>query len=233
MSNARALLLLPFAGVMLALAALETPLEVVLQFLGLGDDARRVAPIVATGLATGAFLVFVVVWFVMMGNYRRAERVGPYVEALRPFAAEFGRGVLETKNGVELHLQRESQRVVVRVDVGDGGRVSVESPPPARQQLAWVREGAPPPEAARQWREVDRAARWQLRAELPAMARPLLADPALMDVVNRYFDLPEGASVTHTISGMRVDGALPPPERADALVRLGTEIAFRLRRVNG
>ncbi len=233
MSNSRALLLLPLAAAMLGLSALDAPIVAAIGVLGLAERAERVAPVVAAGLAAGGFVVLVGVLVTFVGNTSRTERLRPYREALRPFAAEFGRGVGETPDGLEIRVQRDGQWVEVQLDARPGGRLVVRSAPPARQALAWVGAAGPAPAAAANWREVERSPTWQMRAELPAMARPLLADGALMEVVGRFFARKEAGSVTHTLAGMVIDGAVPSAQDVDGQVRACAEIAFRLRRVNG
>lgn len=232
--NPRALVLLPLAAAMVALAAVTPVLETTLRLLGVGDEALpQVTPWAAAALAGCGFVLLVIALVGMATTATRRELFGPYTSALKPFAAEFGRGVAETPEGLKFELTRDGQRVEVRLDPRGGGGCTVTSPAPARQSLAWLSPGAPKDTPAAAWREVERTEGWQMRAELPAMARPLLADPALMEVIGRFFQSAEAQGVVHTLSGMVVQSRLPAVDDADALVRLSVEIAFRLRRVNG
>ena len=163
----------------------------------------------------------------------RDQRRAPYVAALKPFAAEFGRGVREAGESLEFEALRDGQRVEVSLDLRPGGGIAVRSSPPARQSLSWFRPPAAAPSRAAGWREVERTERWQLRAELPAMARPLLADTGLMEVVHAFFTSHRGTAVTHTVSGMEIDAELSPADAVGAQVRVCVEMAFRLRRLNG
>jgi hypothetical protein len=160
-------------------------------------------------------------------------RSQPYYDALRPFAAEYGRGVIQGPDGVEVSLQRGGQVVDVRVGLGPGGAMTIVSPSPARQTLAWSRLTAPPLGPPAAWREVGTGAGWQLRAELPAMARPLLVDPELGPLVTRFFGFPEARQIVHEVGGIAITAAVPTPEAIQEQARLAVELAFSLRRVNG
>lgn len=234
MSNTRALMLLPLAACMLALAALEEPLVEAVGTVGVDKDAVALAaPILSAILAGGGFVLLMVAIVSYMINLGREQRWRPYVVALKPLAGEFGRGVKESSRGIEFEIHRDGQRVELFVDPRDGGGILVRSPAPARQSLAWFRASASPPAPAKAWREVEHNLRWQLRAELPAMARPLLADAGLTTPVERFFEQPQGMSVLHTVSGIVIEGALVPAEAIDVQARLCCDIAFRLRRING
>lgn len=233
MSNARAFLLLPVAVGLLVAAAFEA---VALGLLGLvgvpPETALPLLPPLSAALAGTSFLLLVAVLVTIVRNQAAAERARPYRAALRSFAAEFGQGVFDSRQGVAIDVQRDGQRVEVRVDP-HGGFIEVRSPPPARQSLSWTARDAETPPPARGWREVEHGEGWRMHAELPVMARPLLADGALMDVVGRFFERKEARTIVHTLGGMTVLSVLPVADQVDGLVRLSTEIAFRLRRVNG
>jgi hypothetical protein len=234
MPTSRSIVLLPVAAAMLAVAAAGRPVVVGLVALGLEPDAAaRLFPVVSAVLAGVGFVGLVVLLVDIVRNQTRAERFAPYRDALRSFAAEFGRGVSETPEGLAIYLQRDGQKVEVNVDPRPDGKVVVTSVPPARQALAWAALSAPLVPPASTGRVVERGLGWFMRAELPAMARPLLADAPLMEVVSRFFGRPGAGSIVHTLGGMRIEGDVPSPSDVDALVRLCVEIAFRLRRVNG
>jgi hypothetical protein len=234
MSNTRALLLLPLAAGMLALAALEESIIKLMGSMGVDSDAvALVGPWLSAVLAGVGFVLLLVSLVAYMGNLSREQQWRPYMLQLKPLAAEFGRGVKESKRGIEFEIQRDGQRVELLVDPRSGGGILVRSPPPARQSLAWFRASAPPPSPSQGWREVERNIRWQLRAELPAMARPLLADTTLIGPVERFFEASRGVSVTHAVTGIVIEGELVPDDAIGDQARLCIEIAFRLRRLNG
>ena len=157
----------------------------------------------------------------------------PYSAALRSFAAEFGRAVTRAEDHLRLDIQRETQRVVVVLELAEGGRLRVESPSPARQALGWVRHGAPRPDAAASWKVVESIDGVDFLAELPAMARPLLSDAPSVAVVRRLFEYKEVQSAVHGLGGILVVSGVPPVESAQGVVRQAVEVAFRLRKVNG
>lgn len=234
MTNTRALLLLLVGALSLALATVDD--LVIGALVAAGFEADAVAPLtiwLSPALAAGGFVLVLVGLVAWLGSTAAENRLRPYARALTPLAAEFGRAVRQSGDLLELELLREGQRVEIQLDPRAGGGVRVRSSPPSRQSLRWLRPDAEPKGVAAAWREVERGPHWQLRAELPAMARPLLADPALMQVVDRFFAASHGLSIAHTVSGMVIDASLVTPEEVDAQVRLGVEIAFRLRRVNG
>jgi hypothetical protein len=234
MSNrAPATLLLSAGAIMLAVAGLGDRL---LSALGLfsGDaGGERIGATATALLAGGGFLVLVLGLVVMYRSHLRVERAAPYVLALRPFAAEFGRGVEQDGDALWVEAQRDAVRIRIALDARPGGRVEVRSVAPARQSLAWVRRGGAPEGDAAAWREAEVSLHWQMRAELPAMARPLLEDRALMNEIDRFFADPHGESVVHSIAGLVIRAATPPAAQAADFTRLCAEIAFRLRRING
>ncbi|MDP2305290.1 MAG: hypothetical protein Q8P18_04605 [Pseudomonadota bacterium] len=233
MSNARALLLLPLAACMLALAAVGELLVDAMGVVGFdGDVIEQVAPWLSAVFAGGGFVLLVVALGALMSNVGREQRWRPYLVALKPLAGEFGRGLEESARGIEFEIQRDGQRLEILVDPRSGGGILVSSRAPARQPLAWLRASAPPLPAP-SWRDVERTLRWQLCAELPVMARPLLADSGLMGPIERFFEHSEGVSVMHTVSGIVIESGLVPAETIVDQVRLSIEIAFRLRRLNG
>lgn len=228
------MLLLPLGAGMLTLAAVDDLLMAGAVAAGVEQDLLApILPWFTVSFAGGGFILLLAGLASLLRSTNREQQWRPYVSALKPLAAEFGRGVVESANGIEIQLQRDGQRVDVHLDPRPGGRLVVQSAAPARQALTWFRRPAKPAAEVGAWREVERTERWEMRAQLPAMARPLLADPALMDVVQRFFELREGTSVTHTVAGMVIEAALVSPESVDAQARLCLEIAFRLRRVNG
>lgn len=233
MSTTRAFLLLPLSLGFLGAAAFQAVPVALLTAVGVeAEAARAAAPLVTAGLAAVGFVLLVLALVAAVGTHTRTERAQPYREALRSFAAEFGRAVDFEAGVVGVDIQRDGQRVEVRIDPALG-LITVRSPPPARQLLAWTAANAETPAPARGWREVERVEAWRMHAELPVMARPLLADAKLMEVVGLFFQRREARSITHTLAGMVVEAALPGPRDADAVVRVATEITFRLRRVNG
>jgi hypothetical protein len=233
MPTVRAAPLMSISLVLLAAAAFPEVPAAIFAAAGVEEaSARAAGPFVTAGLAAVGFLLIAVATVAVLRRQRSAARARPYLEALRSFATELGRPVTHADGVVGVDLQRDGQRVEVRIDPAVG-RVTLRGSLPARQSLAWTAMGAEAPAAARDWRPVEGAGPFRHYAELPLMARPLLADPALTEAVDLYFRLPEARSVTHTLAGMVIEAALPAPEDTSALVRAATEVAFRLRRVNG
>ncbi len=233
MTNTRALLLFLAGAVLIALGAIDHLLIEGLVAAGVEVDPVAPLPWLAPALATSGFVLLLLGLGAYLQVSAKERRIGPYREALTPVAAEFGRGIVESDGYIELEVHRDGQRVELRLDPRPGGGLRVRSTPPSRQALGWLRPGAVPRGPGKEWREVERTPHWQLHAELPAMARPLLSDPVLMQVVDPFFEDAQGLAVAHTVAGMAIDATLVPPEAVAAQARLGVEIAFRLRRVNG
>jgi len=234
MSQARASLLISSAVGALLLAALDGHLIALLAAAGVDSDALdMLSPWLAIGLAGLAMMLTVAAIVSFLSTSARERRRAPYVAALKPFAAEFGRGVREAGDFLEFEALRDGQRVEITADLRPGGALSMRSASPARQSLSWFRPPAGAPPRAAEWREVERTERWQLRAELPAMARPLLSDTGLMEVVHAFFTAHRGTAVTHTVTGMAIDAELAPVDAVVAQARVCVEMAVRLRRLNG
>ena len=234
MSGTRALVLLVVAAGMLALAAMDGVIAQILVAVGLPSGAaERLDPILATSFAAGGFVLIVVALFRTFRHDARQALVGPYAEALKPFAAEFGRGVVEAGQGVQVHLVRDGQVVEIVLTLTQPGRIDLRSAVPARQSLAWCRADDPPPVVAARWRDVERRPTWRMCAELPAMARPLLTDMQLSTAVDRVFGAPWTHSVSHVLTGISVEAELPPLEDLVPYLRACADLTFRLRRVNG
>jgi hypothetical protein len=112
-------------------------------------------------------------------------------------------------------------------------RMILRSAVPARQSLLWMRPGGQPTVTGGVWRRAGGADRWELFAELPAMARPLLADPSSGALINPFFSSDGERRITHVLGGVVIESEVAGVEAADAEVRRAVEIAFWLRRVNG
>lgn len=234
MASFRPLLAVALGLGLLTMAAWGGPVELLLTSFGVEPDAvALVSPTVAVVLGAGGFVLFAIGLVQTFQSTVRGAAAEPYVAALRPFAAEFGRGV--TREGPRLHLelQRDTQRLAITVDLGPAASVAIESPSPARQALGWVRHGAPRPAAAANWRVVEGSDGVDFVAELPVMARPVMADAPTVACVRRLFEYPEAVSIVHGLGGIRVEATLPPAERVSGVVRQAVEVAFRLRQVNG
>lgn len=234
MSSIRPALAVSLALGLLTMAGWGTPVSVLLDSLGVPEETAELArPLVSIGAGAIGLGLLVVGLLQLFRTSVHVAAGEPYAAALRSFAAEFGRAVTRADDHLRLDLQRETQRVVVVLELAAPGRIRVESPIPARQALGWVRQGSARPEGALSWKPVEAIDGVEFLAELPAMARPMLSDAPTVAVVRRLFEYADVEHACHGLGGIVVTGRLPPVEQAQGLVRQAVEVAFRLRRVNG
>lgn len=234
MRNTGPLKLVAAASVMLAVAAPQWVLPAV--FTAIGLDGRRselLTAWLAPALAGVGFLLLSVglVWWVR--TRAREEAWSPYLAALSGIANEHGRGVAEdAKRGLTFAAVREGQTIDVAFHP-TAQQLTVRSRVTARQPLAWIRTNAPKTVRGDELREVGTGRGWEMRAELPALARALLEDPALAEDVSRFFDRPGAVAIMHDRSGIEIVCRAGTADELSALVRAAIEVTFRIRRVNG
>lgn len=160
-------------------------------------------------------------------------RVEPWRQALIPLAHEYGR-VVETdpQEGMGFASQVDGIRTEVVVQPRNG-MVSIWVKAPGRQMLMAVprsRDGAMVEDV--EWRLAGERGTWVLRAELPAVARPLLKDRFMVDSMDRLMGLPWAQAVRHDHKGIEVLMDLPPPDELADSVRRGLAVCRVLRSIN-
>jgi hypothetical protein len=194
------------------------------------EQVAQNAPVVSTAAALTGFGMLVVGTVIMFGSSRQEEAVEPYRKGLQRLATEHGQA-LESGEGLAFVALREGQPIVVELRPGRNASLTVRSPVKGRQALAFVRpEDAPPDSRALR---VGAGAGWELRAELPAIARALMNDPALVAMMDRMFNADALVGVIHDVDGVEVTFTVPSPPDVERRARDGIEIASYLRRVNG
>ncbi|MFZ5478501.1 MAG: hypothetical protein ACOZNI_17155 [Myxococcota bacterium] len=204
--------------------------------LRLGLDERRAelyGAWAATGCAALGFVLLVAGLFQYFTSRQTDEFFHPYREALTGLAAEYGQGIdSDPSRGLLFSAIRDGQRIDVCVSPRRS-ELWVTSPVVARQPLAWVRSDAPQAAPWREFKIVGSGRLWDLRAELPALARALLEDASLTDVIDAFFGTPEGDQILHRREGLELHARLAPPARLEKQVRNALDIAYRVRRANG
>ncbi|MCP4807497.1 MAG: hypothetical protein GY913_19880 [Proteobacteria bacterium] len=224
-------------GVLLLLAAAYAE-GVVQMLVGLGApiEDSPMAAFVTLGVTASLGITCTVMSAVRFyqGVTDRSALYEPYIDPLSRLAAESGcRIELHPRDGVGYASNAEGVRMEVLVQPADHGFVSLWLEAPARQRLLFVpihAEGAQSDDA--DWRVVGRRGGWVLRAALPSVARPMLADGPLVDDVNRVMEAPEVMAVRHDERGIEVMAELVSPDRLHAMMRDCLTLARRLRRIN-
>lgn len=231
MRNPLALSLL-FVG-LLVLGAAVPPGFVPGVLIAIGFDVGvvdRSGPIVGMATAVTGFGMMVLGLVLAFGSARQEEAVGPYRRGLERLAGEHGQA-LDVGSGLSFLALRDGQPIVVEVRPGREAALTVRSPVKGRQALAFVRpEDAPVDSRALR---VGGGTGWELRAELPAIARALMNDPNLVAMMDRVFGSSSLAGVVHDVDGVEVTFVVNDPADVERRAREGIEIASYLRRVNG
>lgn len=235
MRTTGALYLLLAAVLLLGLAVVDGLWPALLGALGARPNEAVVwSAWTSSGLA---FLGFVLLLFGLVALVRahtREEAWRPYIAALAPLAAEYGQAVRQVgRRDLSFPARRDGTSLEIEVSPREGlVRVTCDSAP--RQPLAWVPRGASTESPVKDWPVVGSGKSWDLRAEIPAMARPILEDAGLQDVMDRFFAREEAIAVLHLRGmGIEVRAALGAPARLERQVRETMDIAFRIRRING
>lgn len=197
-------------------------------------DAQVWGAYVSTGLAAVGFVTLLVGLVAMVRVRAREEAWQPFVVALAPLAAEFGQGLdYRPGQGLCFTVRREGHALEVAVAPAEK-ILSVTSATPPRQPLAWLPRDAITEPPVKDWALVGAGRAWELRAELPATARPLLEDASLRDLMERFFSRAEALAVLHLRNqGVEVRAGIVAPERLERLIREALDVAWRVRRVNG
>lgn len=231
MRNPLALSLL-FVG-LLVLGAAVPPAFVPGVLTAIGIDPAvvdRSGPIVGMATAFTGFGMMVLGLVLAFGSARQEEAVEPYRRGLQRLATEHGQA-LDVGSGLSFVALREGQPIAVELRPGREAGLSVRSPVKGRQALAFVRpEDAPSDSRALR---VGGGTGWELRAELPAIARALMNDPSLVAMMDRMFNAPALVGVIHDVDGIEVTFTIPDAGEVERRARDGIEIASYLRRVNG
>lgn len=199
-----------------------------------GVPRRRAEPMlipltVSTGVV-GITMVLAGMW--LLFSHSQAEATfGPYQQALTRLAAEHGQApavnpagqlVFRGQNdGVPFHfvLDPRSGMVVVRVEQAGRLTLAVMRPEYAPEAGAGLRVG--------------HGSGWELRAELPSLARRLLEDAGLVGVLDRFFAHEHAVGAVHDARGLEVTLGLPEPASVERAGRAGILMATALAQVNG
>lgn len=162
-----------------------------------------------------------------------AERWGPYITSLERLAAEHGQKIdVDKKNGIEFLAVRDGQRILVRIKPEPEHSLLIRGVIAGRQTLTFIR----PDRAATQDPHslvVGGGKGWQLRADLPAIARVLLNDVVMISMMDRFFAHTETLGIRHDAAGIEVVSDLPSPDQVERRTRQAIDIVSYLRRVNG
>lgn len=219
-------------GLLVLVAALPDEVVVgVLHLVGLPEDqVLATAPIVKVATAVTGFGMLVVGLVLAFGSRQTEEAVEPYRRGLQRLATEHGQA-LDVGQGLSFVALRDGVPIAVEVHAGRSPSLTVRSAVKGRQALAFVRpEDAPQDSKALR---VGGGAGWELRAELPAIARALMNDPSLLALMDRIFSVETLVGVIHDVDGVEVTYQLPDPNDVERRARDGIEVASYLRRVNG
>lgn len=225
-------------GVLMLLAAVYSDAAVeMLASLGLEvrdrEQAELVARLVCGALGASCSVASAVRFY--QGVTDRTGLYEPYAIELGRVAGEFGRTIeAHPRDGLGFASGAEGVRVEVLVQPVEPGFVTVWMGVPARQRLMFLpayADGADVDDA--DWRLVGRKGGWVLRAPMPSVARPLLADGGLLDDMTTLMEHPEVRAVRHDQKGVEVLSDSVPPERLQKMLRAALDVARRLRRVNG
>jgi hypothetical protein len=163
-----------------------------------------------------------------------AERWRPYTNALHRLAAEHGQTIaVDGRRGLEFLAFRDGQRIQVLATAGPDARLAIRGIIPGRQKLSFLRTADTQPDPSGRSSVVGGGRGWQLRAELPAIARTLLTDVVMVSMMDRFFANNESVAVVHDGSGVEVVALLPSFDQAERRTRQALDIVSYLRRVNG
>jgi len=231
MRNPLALSLL-VVGILVLLAALpDTVVMGALRLAGLEENQiLSTTPVVRVATAVTGFGMLVVGLVIAFATSPLGEAMEPYRRGLQRLATEHGQA-LDMAQGLSFVALRDGVPVAVEVHAGRSPRLTVRSAVKGRQALAFVRPADAPPDSKAL--RVGGGSGWELRAELPAIARALLNDPSLLALMDRAFDVDTLVGVIHDVDGVEITYQLPDPGDVERRARDGIEIASYLRRVNG
>lgn len=234
MKKRRLLTLAAGSVVLMAVALLQD--RMVAYFGSIGLEERN-AGVLAAGVSASVigfgFLGFAGSVLTVLRITARERVWDPMVQVLGPVAAEHGQSAwVDAQRGIGFSAQRDGQRIEVQLSP-DARTLTLRSTAPARQTLAWVGDHVPEESPWDAWREVGQGYRWHLRAELPAIAKALLADMPLTADLDRFFEFAADGRLVHDRSGLRMTCGAAPLDRLERQVRRGIELFSRIRRVNG
>lgn len=232
------LVLTLFGAILLRFAARSNDLAVVLVNRGLVSELQTGVATVQIGTAFGIFGVGLIgfgIWLLWQWATDKSDVYAVWSEMLSPVAREYGRLVESHETeGLGFVSHVDGVRTEVLVQPLDDGFVSVWVAAPARQLIMIVPAHVPGALADdHEWRLAGQMPRWVLRAELPAMARPLLEDARLVDSIERLMDTEAVKAIRHDHRGIEVLLTLVPPERLADTVRRALGMGRQLRRING
>jgi hypothetical protein len=231
MRNPGAVSLLIMGIFFLGLALLPGVMDSILVTVGVPDaTAERTAPVAVMATAATSLGMIILALFLLVGSTRREQTYEPYRKGLERLAAEHGQAV-DVGEGLSFVALREGQVISVEVLPEHRASLVVRSPVKGRQALAFVRpEDAPGDSRALR---VGGGTGWELRAELPSIARAIVADAILVSHLDRFFSADTSIGVIHDVDGIEVTSRLPPSHAIETRARDCIEIASCLRRVNG
>lgn len=186
-----------------------------------------------TGGSIAGFLFVTIGVILLWRGGGLAERWRPYVDAIDRLAAEHGQHVeLDKRNGIEFVAVRDGQRILVRIKPEPDHSLTIKGVIAGRQKLTFLRPDRAPPEDQRSL-VVGGGKGWQLRAELPAIARVMLNDVVMISMMDRFFAHTDTLGIRHDATGIEVISELPAPDQVERRTRQAIDIVSYLRRVNG
>lgn len=218
--------------ILVAVFAVDEVIPWIVDAVGVPEatSARMLLPLtVSTGfVGMGMILGGTVLFFT---HTQALATFGPYQRALVRLAAEHGQhpavapgGLLAFRgqnDGVPFELSLDPRRGTMVVRVQEAGRLS----------LAFLRPEHAPPSGAEL--RVGEGTGWELRAELPALARRLMADNGLVALLNSFFSVEHAVGAVHDRGGLEVTLGLPHPTEVDRAGRVGIKLATFLAQLNG
>ncbi len=230
-----------FCGVILLVLGLQAEafLNVVMG-MGLEDEqvgaVRLIVLMVGYGLGVGLVSGSLVGFFRVLTD--REVLYVPYVDALTPVAAEYGRRVeTHPQDGLGFVSRAEGVRLEVLVQPARPPFISVWMRAPGQQRLLFVPDSSEGHDAddaeEADWRLVGRRGNWALRAEMPSVARPLLNEGALVDDIVALMRHREARAIKHDQHGIEVLLDLVSPIDLRTVVGDAVRVCRRLRQVNG
>lgn len=226
-----------FVGVFLALLGWQADAVTDSGLLLVGEQQREAVFLFVQFLGWGGGVGFGVTSLV--GFFRaitsRDSLYAPYVEALAPVAAEYGRSVeRHPRDGIGFASRAEGVRLEVLVQPAGKGFISVWMQVPSRQRLLFVpAAGGAASSDDVDWRLVGQRGNWMLRAEMPSVARPLLQEDGLVGDITALMRNREVRAVKHDQAGIEVLSDLVPAEDVRRVLKDILTACRRLRRTNG
>jgi hypothetical protein len=198
------------------------------------DQMQSWLPSAVVAVSVTGFLSIAIGVVVLWRGGGPAEKWRPWLTSLDRLAAEHGQPlVVDRRDGLSFIAYRDGQRVHIRCNPESGFGLVVRGMVPGRQSLCFIRPDVTLPGAMSEEYQVGAGRGWQLRAELPAIARILMNDVVLVSLMDRFFSHSEALGIVHDAQGVEVFCSLPAAEQVERRARTALDIVSYLRRVNG